>query len=473
VTLAASVLDLVEQARRRARLAGLLGQLLLEEPGPGIADLVSAIPSLAPLASPDAELAVEYERLFLRMVPLHESVFLGNDGQRGGPIAAAVVELYREHDYDESGRWRAAGADHLGLELRCYAALCAEEADGWQGDRPDRAARAVEAERAVLAGHLGLWAEVAMAAVARRAGQSPYGQLAAAVRAFVAEEADRLRPAPDHPGMPAVAVDEPPHRLGPKQVARWLLSPAKCGGYLDADDIGAAALELGIPWRPSDGRGRLHQVVEAAVDGGDLHELLSELRPDVECWAEEHAGKEAEREGDRRSWRAWRLRAENTLALIDRMASPSPDAAAVRSVRVRVSGPTEHDRAAMAVRVMGLLRPMAFRVAVSMELAGDLAADIAALLNGGAGEVLVAGFQFSAIACGGADGMDGRVGQHVPDAEVVIELAATAGPLEVSVHPDLGPTAEAVQRALEALTAPPSSWPAGGRQAADLPVGPT
>jgi hypothetical protein len=88
--------------------------------------------------------------------------------------------------------------------------------------------------------------------------------------------------------------------------------------YLDADDLGAAARSLGIPWRPSDPRSRFRQAVEDASDGGDVGALLVALRPAVERWRAFHAERETSRTGDVRTWRAWRLRAEGTLDLLDR-----------------------------------------------------------------------------------------------------------------------------------------------------------
>lgn len=319
MTVAGTTLDLVDQAVTRARLAALLGRLLAGEPGPDLAPLVAAVERLAPLADGGPSLAADYERLLLREVPVYESVFLDAGGQRGGPTASAVSAAYESVGFDEMGAWRVAGPDHLGLELRCYAHLCAEEAAGWESDQPDRAVRAVEAARGFLATHLGAWGEVAMEAVRRRAGASPYAEVAVAVTSLLASEAERLRPDPDHPGLPPLDVDPPPRRMGPHRLARWLLAPACSGAYLDTEDLGAAALALGIPWRASDPRSRFGQVVDDAAGAGDLDVLLAALRPAIERWLRFHAEREATRSGDARRWRSWRLRTERTLEVIDRM----------------------------------------------------------------------------------------------------------------------------------------------------------
>lgn len=325
MTPASAALDLVGQAATRARLGALLGRLLAGEPGPDLEPLVAQVERLAPLATADPALAADYERLLLREVPVYESVFLDPAGQRGGRGAAAVAATYESVGFDESGAWRVAGPDHLGLELRCYAQLCAEEAAGWQRDEPDRAARAVETARRFLGAHLGAWGEVAMEAVRRRAGASPYAGVAAAVSSFLASEAERLRPDPDHPGLPPVDPEPAPVRMGPQRLARWLLAPACSGAYLDADDLGSAALALGIPWRASDPRSRFGQVVEDASTGGDLDVLLAALRPAIERWLRFHAEREATRAGDTRTWRRWRLRTERALELVDRTTDLAAD----------------------------------------------------------------------------------------------------------------------------------------------------
>lgn len=441
-----STFDLVEQAERRARLASLLGRLLVSEPGPDLAPLVAGVESFAVLGSDDAALAAAYERLFLRDVPLYESVFLGEDGQRGGPRPAAVADAYDAAGFDEVTRWRIAGPDHLGLELRCYGHLCAQEAAAWRDEVPDLATRAVDAERALLSEHAGQWGEVAMEAVARRAAGSPYGDVATAVSAFLAAESERLRPAPDHPGLGGVVVAPPPTRLGPARLSRWLLSPGSSGAFLDANDLGAAALALGIPWRPSDPRSRFRQVVEDAVDGGDLAALLYALRAPVERWHAFHAEREATRDGDRRVWRTWRLRAAATLELLDRSARPqAPRASSAGPVTVTVVGPDDATRDALLVDVVSRLRELDGVVTVSLELEPRLAAVLRAAARAGADEVLLDGTGVAAIVT--------RGDVHRSRTDIVVRLdagASAAGRVDVDAG---GPLADAVRRAVADLVA--------------------
>jgi len=309
--------DLALLAERRAGLAALLGLLLLEEPGPAVADLVRTVPSLAALGRDDPAMAVEYERVFLRGVPLYESGFRSDDGQHGGPALGAVVERFDRAGFTEqwNGRWRVAGADHLGLELRCYSALCSEEAVAWRDDTADAAMRAVEAERGLLADHLSAWAPVAIRAALEVAGDGVYRPLLEAVSAFLAEEHERLRPAPAL-GAP-IEVPSLPQRLGPARLARLLLAPATCGTWLLTTDIEKAALAIGTPWRRSDTRTALRHVIEEAVDSGELATVLTALRPAVAKAHDAFAAVAITDGGAGAHWTAWATRAEMMLALID------------------------------------------------------------------------------------------------------------------------------------------------------------
>jgi len=438
MTTATSVLDLAESARRRARIAGALGRLVAEEPNHDVGVLVGAVPELAALADPTPALAATFERLLVREVPLYESVFTSADGQRGGAAVAALVELFDERELGARPSWRVAGPDHLGIELWAYGALCAEESQGWEDDRIDRAARAVEAERAFLGAHLATWAEVATGALARRAAGTPYLPLIDAVQTFVAAETEQLRPAPDLPGFPPVEVAQPPRRIAPGVLARWLLAPSRCGTYLDADDLAGAARTLGIPWRASDPRSRFREVVVAATDSGDLPTLLASLRDRIEECRDTHARNEAERPGNQRTWRAWRLRADETLRLLDR-ASVSPARAITTQpdtgpIALTVLGGSHVQRARVAAAVVEQLRSLELVVAVSSELAGPIADEMQALVDAGLDDVLLVSKVMSAALVRDGGGRTERELRHQPDAGIIVRIGVGEGPLLVDIE---------------------------------------
>jgi TorA maturation chaperone TorD len=301
--------DLALLAERRAGLAGLLGLLLLEEPGPQLADLVGTLPALAALASGDPVIDSDYERIFLRGVPIYESVFRNDDGQHGGETLANIVGRYNRVGYNEhtEQRWRIAGADHLGLELRCYAHLCHNEATAWRADIPDKAVEAVEIERAFLADHLAAWAQIALAAVAPIAVGSLYEHVVGAVGDFLHEEIARLRPAPLL-GQ-EIDIDPLPTNFGPFRLARLILSPATAGTWLQSNVIAHAAERIGSPWRPSDNRSALRHVIEAAQDSGDLASILQPILMAVRVAGAEHAERAGAEPANEANWRIWRARA--------------------------------------------------------------------------------------------------------------------------------------------------------------------
>ncbi len=310
--------DLSLLADRRAGLAALFGTLLLEEPGLGVAELVRGVPALAALGCDDTAVRVEYERVFLRGVPLYESGFRSDDGQHGGPALAAVVERYERVGFSEhrDGDWRVAGADHLGLELRCYASLCREEADAWRSDIVDAAVAAVEAERSFLADHVSAWAPVAVGAALRLAGDGPYRPLLEALEGFLAEEHERLRPAPALGA--ALSIDALPEHLGPARLARLLLAPATAGMWLSPADIEPAARAIGVPWRRSDTRTTLRHVIEAAVDGDELAVVLGTLRPLIAEACDAYRTRAVGDGGNAAHWLAWAERTAAMVALLDR-----------------------------------------------------------------------------------------------------------------------------------------------------------
>lgn len=349
--------DLARLAMRRAGVAALLGQLFLEEPGHAVAPLVERVEALRPLATGDPALASEYERCFLRGVALHESVFRSDDGQQGGAQLTAVVESYARLGFDDhlGGRWRVAGADHLGIELNCHAELCQREAVAWRDDVIDAATSTVEAERRFLAEHLSAWAPVALDAALDVVGDGPYRPLVDATIEFFAEEHERLRPAPALGG--AIVVAELPANVGSARLARLLLAPDRAGGWLTGTTIADAARSIGVPWRPSDTRSTLRHVLESAYEAGELSHVLAVIRPVVAGWAQRWRQRGEHEPGNAAHWLAWAARADSMVALLD--SDPDPPRSAA-SETVVVSGPDAArladavDRAVADLRAAGL-----------------------------------------------------------------------------------------------------------------------
>ena len=392
--------DLVVQAERRSCLAAILGRLLVGEPGPHLAELVHGIDELGELGSDDPGLRADYVRLLLCEVAPFESVFLGDDGHRGGEIAADVAARYRDHKFVHDPTWRVAGADHLGIELLFYARLCTEEASGWRDDRPDRAAEAVADERAFLADHLGRWGRVAARVLELEATSGPYRALGRAVAAFLAEEAERLRPDPEYPGMLPIEPVAAPRRLGPARMAGWLLAPARCGCWLRASSIADAARSIGAPWRPSDTRSRLQSVLEQCADAQELRDVLAALRPALVDELTHIDVRVAESDGDRRSWLRWRSQLAYTIELVDHVSKPSEEADRRSApVSVTVHGQDGDTRTAMAGELVRALRARDIESAVVVGLdEGRVGDPVRDLVGAGARDVLLVGADITAVA---------------------------------------------------------------------------
>ncbi len=309
-----STTDLAMIAERRGGLAALLGLLILEEPGPGLAELIGDIAALAQLGSGDPTIATEYERVLLRGVPLYESVFRSDDGQHGGETISAVVDRYERLGFGEhlDNRWRVAAPDHLGLQLRCLAHLCHREATAWRDGTPDEAIEAVEAERTFLAHHLAGWAPVALECALRSVGESSYAPVLRAIGDHLTEEFDRLRPAPDLGS--AIEIEPLPTNLGPARLSRLILAPATSGTWVDAAVIARASRQIGAPWRPSDTRSALRHVIEDAVNTGDLHAVLQPIAACLEAAIDSHRLAAARSPGNAANARRWVLTAETMRA---------------------------------------------------------------------------------------------------------------------------------------------------------------
>lgn len=329
--------DLAERAERRAAFAALAGALLLSEPGKETAALVEQVPELEALGRETT--AVEYERIFLRAVPPYESVFRSDSAERGGVVSSRVADHFDDIGFDEhrTARWRVAGPDHLGLELRAHAFLIGLEAAAWKGERPDEGSRHVEAQRRLFSDHLGWWAHQALDAIEAAARGTPYEALARVIAQFIADESDLLRP------LPLLDTSQLPEstrigRLGPRRLARHLIAPARCGVWLGADDIAPAAQRLGFPWRPMDGRQNLVPLVAAAFDAGEIDQLVHPWRALSTRTAERYIDRASSQPGLELVWRHFARLATDTAELLASVGGRAMSLDDDEEVVVRIAG---------------------------------------------------------------------------------------------------------------------------------------
>jgi TorA maturation chaperone TorD len=328
--------DLAERATNRAAFAGMAGALLLSEPGAALGDALKNLPQLAQVV--ESISSIEYERVFLRGAPPYESIFRSDSGQRGGAVAAKVVDSYAEIGFTEheGGGWRVAGPDHLGLELRAHAHLVALEAAAWRDERPDEGARMVETQRRFFAEHLVWWAEIALEALREAAGDGAYADLIEEVRSFVADEVELLRPAPLLEGETIQPVPHP-GRLGPSRLAKHMLAPSRSGVWLSSNRIAESAHALGFPWRPMDGRNNLTPLVAAANDAGELDVLVAPWLDLAQAELKRHRERVQEQPGAERVWANMEQLAESTVGILSSLSATLTGDSDVEIV-VRVSG---------------------------------------------------------------------------------------------------------------------------------------
>ena len=329
--------DLAERAERRAAFAALAGALLLSEPGTQTAALVAQVPELRQLG--DNATSVEYERIFLRAVPPYESVFRSDSAERGGAVSSRVADHFDDIGFDEhrTARWRVAGPDHLGLELRAHSFLIGLEAAAWKGERPDEGSRHVEAQRRLFADHLGWWAHHALDAIETAGRGTAYEALARAVSQFLADEAELLRPLPllDTSQLPStVSVG----KMGPRRLARHLIAPSRSGVWLGTDDIAPAAQRLGFPWRPMDGRQNLTPLVAAAFDAGEIDQLVHPWIALSNRAAERYIERASSQPGLELVWRHFAQLAVTTAELLGAMGGHGLSVADDEEVVIRISG---------------------------------------------------------------------------------------------------------------------------------------
>jgi len=329
--------DLAERAERRAGFAALAGALLLSEPGAQTADLVAQVPELRALG--DAATSVDFERIFLRAVPPYESVFRSDTAERGGVVSSRVADHFDDIGFDEhrTGRWRVAGPDHLGLELRAHSFLIGLEAAAWKGERPDEGSRHVESQRRLFADHLGWWALHALDAIEAAGRGTAYEALARVVSQFLADEAELLRPLPllDTSQLPEAGTVS---KMGPRRLARHLVAPSRSGVWLGTDDIAPAAQRLGFPWRPMDGRQNLTPLIAAAFDAGEIDQLVHPWIALSNRAAERYIELASSQPGLELVWRHFAQLATATASLLGSVGGRAMSEADDEEIVVRISG---------------------------------------------------------------------------------------------------------------------------------------
>ena len=103
-------------------------------------------------------------------------------------------------------------------------------------------------------------------------------------------------------------------------------------------------------------------------------------------------------------------------------------------VVVTLSGPGHHERADAAVALLRALIELGVRVGVSTDLRPRLADDMRALLDAGAGRVLLLGGAVTAVAVHEDETERARERRYLDGADVVLRLVAGPGPMMAAVE---------------------------------------
>lgn len=256
---------------------------LCEPPGPGTATLAGALGLDA--APPDE---ADHTELFLFQLYPYASVYLGPEGQLGGPARDRIA-----------GFWRALGLtppaepDHLAVLLGLLAAL-----GGAEQTEPEPARRALlrRARAALVAEHLRPWLPPYLARVEELGGRF-YAAWARLLAAALEEEAELLAAPEQEPAHLRDALGLPdPREEGGAAFLAGLLAPVRSGLVLARGDLGRAAAELGVGLRVAE-RGYVLRSLLAQDPGGTLAWLAGEARRQRELYRARSAAFWAGRAG--------------------------------------------------------------------------------------------------------------------------------------------------------------------------------
>lgn len=315
-------------ATARSRAYALFSRLYREGITTALLPLVRTVPELAEtLPEPfDAEqAAADYYDLFHLNVFPYASLFLDADGQLGGPASDAAQRLFRQVGYvADTAR---ESADHIGHALGLLAFLTGAEADAWEDNRADEAARMQHRQRRFVDTSL-LWWLPALAHAVRRHNHPFYALLGDITLDLVLDHRAVLGPS-EEPAAPMLPLPDPPALLddaktGLKDIAAYLTTPAWSGFYLTRADISRLGRAEHLPRGFGARVQMLTNLLRAAAAFDRLDPLLMQLQDLVAAW-QSYYRKLAEREvpGLDTVTQAWLERLEGTEKMIGRIRKAS------------------------------------------------------------------------------------------------------------------------------------------------------
>lgn len=281
-----NTLSLAEHERARGYLYHLLGTVFLQGIHEGNLEHLQVIPELeeplqrcwgqASLEPAWLDLvAADHQHLFGFNVFPYQSMFLSWKGQIGGDETARVVEHYTAAHFPVVVS--AESPDHIGVQLFFLAFLAQE------GAAPDVTA-------AFLDEHFLLWVPLWVQAV-HETKHPVFSVLASLALEVAIEHRRELEPGVASPWgewekrLPAVD-DSLLEResTGLREIADYLLTPARSGLYLTRDDIRSLSRKRRVPAGFGPRRLMLTNLFQSAVEYQELPDVVGVLREHVGVW---------------------------------------------------------------------------------------------------------------------------------------------------------------------------------------------
>ncbi len=340
-----------DQAQARSHAYLLFSRFFREGMTEELAPYARALPGLEAVKYPGPdEAAAGHYRLFGYNVFPYESAFLQPEFHLGGEVAGRVAVFYQEVGYVAPG-WNEP-PDHVSRELGALAFLSGAEADAWEDGLWAEAGRMTALACRFLDGHVLHWLPGLELAIRQQdgalEGEADFFSVLAGLAVELAFEHRRALgngrgsdaeeefplawsgtlASPDlSRGQPgglqetgALSLDDP--RTGLKEIAAYLLAPARSGLYLSRDDISRLARDRGLPRGFGGRRQMLVNLLRTAADYGELGAVVGALSHLAGVWQAAYAARLEVTPGIpglAPIAARWQVRLAETQALLDRL----------------------------------------------------------------------------------------------------------------------------------------------------------
>lgn len=279
-----------------------------------------------PVSDSDTEaLEVAHYQVFGRNVYPYASVFLSEDGLKGG------VEAEASEAFHQRVAWRALTSepDHIAAQLGVLGWLAGAEADALADRLPAQAARVRALRRQYLDERILTWFPALSVAVTAQAVDIYTEAVRLALELTATDRStlgEGLMAVERHifalPSVPDVLADP---KTSLRDIAHLVMTPALSGGFLSYDDLMRLARRHGLPMGFADRRTLLHNVFRVGVDYGIFPALIADLAAIVRGWVAQFNAMSATHPALSTGCAVWADRARMTIDLLHRVKSAHLD----------------------------------------------------------------------------------------------------------------------------------------------------